>query len=118
MSDQGSLFAPATPSRPARRRRPPRQTTVTVTAEAISAATAGRIVGEHVIAEAVRAARPDVRKVAVDLGSIRWTDSKTGRRVTFDTPATVRNALLGLADGRTPESFRFILGRAARVIPG
>jgi hypothetical protein len=73
---------------------------------------------ERVIAEAVRVARPDVRNVAVDVGSIRWTDPKTIRCVTFDTPAVVRDALLGLARGDAPEPFRFILGRAARVTSG
>ena len=116
--DQGTLFGPARPSRPARRRLPPRQTAVIVSAEAIAAATAGRIDGERVIAEAVRAARPDVRNVAVDLGTIRWTDPKTGRRVTFATPIVLRDALLGLAGGVPPEPFRFILGRAARVTRG
>jgi hypothetical protein len=118
VGDQGILFDPATPSRSARRRRPPKQTTVTVTADAIAAATAGRIDGEHVIAEAVRTARPDVRNVAVDLGTVRWTDPKTRRRVTFDTPTVAREALLGLARGATPEPFRFILGRATRIPSG
>jgi hypothetical protein len=82
------------PSWPARRRKPPKQTTVTIiTADA--AVRADRVDGEGVVVEAVRAARPDVRNVAVDLGSIRWTDPKTARRVTFNTPITVRDALLG-----------------------
>ena len=34
-ADQGTLFAPATPSRPGRQRRPPKQTTVNVTTEAV-----------------------------------------------------------------------------------
>ena len=111
---QGTLFGPATP-RPARRRRPRKQTTVTISAEAIAAVTAGRIDGERVIAAAVRVARPDVRNIAVDLGTIRWTDPKTGHRVTFVTPITVRDALLGLARGVAPEPFRFKLGRTTRA---
>jgi hypothetical protein len=113
-SDQGTLFDPAAPARPARRRRPLKQTEVSISADTIAAATAGRIDGERVIAEAVRAARPDVRNVAVDLGTIRWTDPKTDRRVTFATPTVVRSALLDFADGTAPQPFRFILGRAAR----
>jgi hypothetical protein len=121
MTDQGTLFGPAMPPRPVRRRLPPRQTTVIVGREAIAAALAGAIdqariiAGARMIAEAVRAARPDVRNVAVDLGTIRWTDPKNGRRVTFDTPAAVRAALLRIAHGAAPEPFRFILGRAARA---
>jgi hypothetical protein len=116
--DQGTLFGSARPSRPVRTGRPPKQTMVTISAEAVAAATAGRIDGERVIAEAVRAARPDVGNVAVDLGTIRWTDPKTGRRVTFTTPIVVRDALLALTRGDAPEPFRFILGRAARVTRG
>ena len=81
-----SEFVLTTPSRSPRRRAPPKQTTITITAEAIAAVTAARMNGEDVVAEAIRAARPDVRNVAVDLGSIRWTDPKTGRRVMFRTP--------------------------------
>jgi hypothetical protein len=113
--DQGTLFGSATLTRSTRRRQPPKQTTVTISAEAIAAATAGRIDGDRIIAEAVRAARPDVRNVGVDLGTIRWTDPNTSRRVTFATPTVVRDVLLGLARGEVPEPFRFILGRAARV---
>jgi hypothetical protein len=116
--DQGTLFGDATPPRPARPRRPPRQTTVIVSADAIAAMTVGRIAPERIIVEAVRFARPEVRNVAMDLGSIRWTDPKTRRRVTFDTPAVLRVALLGLDRGVTPKPFRFILGRAARVTRG
>jgi hypothetical protein len=82
------------------------------------AVTHGRIGGERIIVEAVRAAWPDVRNVAVDLGTIRWTDPKTRRRVTFAMPIVVRGALLALAQGATPEPFQFILGRPARVTPG
>jgi hypothetical protein len=112
--DQGKLFGPPLSPRSARRR-PPKQTTVTVSADAIAAVMTGRTDGERVIAEAIRAARPDVRSVAIDLGSIRWTDPKTGRRVIFDTPIAVRDALLGFDRGTAPEPFRFRLGRAARV---
>jgi hypothetical protein len=113
--DQGTLFGPATPTRPARRRPPLKRTEVSISADAIAATTAGRINGERVIVEAVRAARPDVRNVAVDLGTIRWTDPKTNHRVTFPTPTVVRDALLDFAGGAAPQPFRFILGRAART---
>ena len=111
---QGTLFDPAAPS-PVPRFRPPRQTVVSISAEAIAAMTHGQIPAERIIVEAVRAARPDVRNIALDLGTIRWTDPKTGRRATFATPAVVRDALLGLADGIRPEPFRFVLGRRARA---
>jgi hypothetical protein len=109
------LFGPATATQPAHRRQPPKQTAVFVGTEAIAAATTGRIDGERIIAAAVRSARPEVRNIAVDLGTIRWTDPKTGRRVTFATPTVVRGALLALARGDAPEPFRFILGRATHT---
>ena len=56
-----------------------------------------------------------MRNVAVDLGTIRWADPKTGHRVTFATPSVVRDALLGFAGGAVPVPFRFILGRATRA---
>ena len=114
--DHGPLFASA--ALPARRRRPPKQTTITITAQAIAAVMAGRMTGEAIIVEAVRASRPDVRNVAVDLGTIRWTDPKSGKRVTFKTPDSVRYAITAMTRGDRLEPFRFILGRAARVIHG
>jgi hypothetical protein len=111
---QGTLFDPAAPSW-VPRFRPPRQTVVSISAEAIAAMTHGQIPAERIIVEAVRAARPDVRNIALDLGTIRWTDPKTGRRLTFATPPTVRDMLLGFAGDAAPEPFRFILGRAARA---
>jgi hypothetical protein len=113
--DQGTLFDPAAPSRPARGHQPPGRTTVIISAEVIEAAGAGLIDGEDAIAAAVRAARPDVRNIAVDLGTIRWTEPKTGRRMTFATPVAVRAALLAFARGATPAPFRFILGRVPRA---
>jgi len=116
--DQGSLFGPPVPSRPARRRQPPKQTTITITADAIAAMTVGRISAERIIAEAIRAVRPDVRNVVVDLGTIRWTDPKTSRRVIFDTPAVLRDALLGFTHGIAPEPFRCVLGAIFRSTSG
>ena len=66
------MFGPATATQPAHRRQPPKQTAVFVGTEAIAAATTGRIDGERIIVAAVRSARPEVRNVAVDLGTIRW----------------------------------------------
>ena len=108
--DQGKLFGPATSTRAARRRQPPKQITVIISTEAITAMTRGRIDAERVSAEAVRAARPDVRNVAVDLGTIRWTDPKTNRCVTVATPVAVRDALLALARGDATK----VLVQAAR----
>jgi hypothetical protein len=114
---QGFLFAPATSMQPARRRQPPKQTIVAVSAEAIAAVTAGGIDGERIVAASIRSARPELRNIAVDLGTIRWTDPRTGRRVTFATPVVVRAALLALTGGAVPAPFRFILGRALSAVP-
>jgi hypothetical protein len=47
--DQGTLFDDATPPRLARPRRPLRQTTVIIGADAIAAMTVGRIAPERII---------------------------------------------------------------------
>jgi hypothetical protein len=111
---QGLLFGPAAALR---RGQSSRHTAVSISAEAITAVTAGSIGGERIIAAAIRGVRPDVRNIAVDLGTIRWTDPDAGRRVTFATPVVVRNALFALADGATPAPFRFTLGRALGTVP-
>jgi hypothetical protein len=71
---------------------------------------------ERIIAAAIRSVRPQVRNNVVDLGTIRWTDSGTSRRVTFATAVVVRAALLALAGGVAPAPVRFILGRATGVM--
>jgi hypothetical protein len=110
--EQDFLFAPTPETRSARRRQPPKQTAVSVSAEAIAAVTAGGIAAERIVAAAIWSALPEVRNIAVDLGTIRWTEPKTGRRVTFATPLAVRDALLAFAGGAAPAPFRFTLGRA------
>jgi hypothetical protein len=82
---------------------------VIVTADGLAAARAGRMRGEDVIAEAIRATLPTVRNVAVDLGSIRLTDPKNLRRLTLKTPDAVRCALIALVHGHPLEPFRFII---------
>jgi hypothetical protein len=64
-----------------------KQATVTISTKAITAATAGGIDGERIIAAAIRAARPNVRNLAEDIGTIRWTDPKTHRHASFATPS-------------------------------
>jgi hypothetical protein len=116
-TEQGHLFASSPANLPVRRHQPPRQTIVSISAEAIAAVTAGAIDGQRLLAAAIRGVRPDVRNVAVDLGTIRWTDPGTGRRVIFATPVVVRAALFALAGGATPAPFRFTLGRAVGAAP-
>jgi hypothetical protein len=88
----------------------PGRAVVTVSPEAITAATLRGVHGARLIAEAIHAACPDVRNIAVDLSTIRWTDPKTNLRATFDTPIKVRDALLAFARSVPPEPFRFRLG--------
>jgi hypothetical protein len=104
-------------SRPSRRRNAPKQTKVTVTIDAIAAVMAGRVTAEAMSAEAVRTARPEASKVLVDLGTIRWTDPKTGKRASVTTPATVREAMLDLGKGCSPAAFRCVLGSTTPSIP-
>jgi hypothetical protein len=89
----------------------PTQTTVTISPEALAEAKAGRLTGEDLIAEAIQTALPDVQNVAVDRDSIRLSDPRTDRPVTFRTPGAVRYALVALVHGQPLEPFRFTLGR-------
>jgi hypothetical protein len=50
--DQETLFGRAMPPRPTRRRQPPKQSTITISADAMAAATVGRMAGECITAEA------------------------------------------------------------------
>jgi hypothetical protein len=89
---------------------------VTITSEAIRAVVTGRSAREEAITKAIRAARPDVRAIEVDFDTIHWIDPQTGRRVSFDTPAPLRRALLEFSHGTVPRPFRFTLhARDARV---
>ena len=90
---------------------PPRETTVTISAEALAAAKAGRMTGEELIASAIHTALPDVQNVAVDRDWIRLSDPRADRRVTFRTPGSARYALVALVQGQPLELFRFTLGR-------
>ena len=90
---------------------PPRETTVIINAEALAAAKAGRMTGEELIASAIQTALPDAQNVAVDRDSIRLSDPRTDRQVTFRTPGAVRYALVALVHGQPLKSFRFTLGR-------
>ena len=67
------------------------------------------------IADALRAARPDARAVAVDLATIRFTDPKTRRRLIYLTPIPAQIALLKFDDGQIPEPFQ-LQAMAAQVI--
>jgi hypothetical protein len=49
----------------------------------------------------------------VDLGTLRWTDPRTGTREIFSTPAAFRDALPGIGRGIAPEPFRFTPGGRA-----
>ena len=83
--EQGTLFGQL-PNRPRPGNRSPGRAVVTVSPEAITAATLRGVHGARLIAEAIHAACPDVRNIAVDISTIRWTDPKTNLRATFDTP--------------------------------
>lgn len=61
------------------------------------------------IAEAVKAVRPDANHVSVDLQTIRFTDAKRGMRYTYLTPRIAQIALLKFDQGITPTEFEFQL---------
>lgn len=68
------------------------------------------------IAEAIMSTLPDARNVAVDLATIRYTDTTTGHRYIYLTPRCAQVALLEFDQGEAPQPFRFQV-RASQVIP-
>lgn len=63
------------------------------------------------IAEAVRAARPDAKAVAVDLQTIRFSDPQKGLRYIYLTPRIAQVPLLLFDQGIKPDPFDFVLRR-------
>lgn len=62
-----------------------------------------------VFAEAVKAAFPTARKVAVDIQTIRFTDPKRGLRYTYLTPRPVQIAIINFDQGIRPNAFEISL---------
>lgn len=89
---------------------------VSVTEEDIATAVRGS--SSHcMIADAIQREHRDVRKVAVDLATIRFTDPATRQRYIYLTPATAQQALLDFDNGENPEPFSFRLGTPAHIVP-
>ena len=68
------------------------------------------------VAEAIKAAQPELRNVSVDLATIRYTDPKRGKRLVFLTPLRAQAAIISF-DAGVPaerwEPFTFHLPRKA-----
>lgn len=67
------------------------------------------------IAEAIKLAIPDAKRVSVDLATIRYTDRK-GRRIVHLTPRPAQVALLMFDNGEPLGPFSVSLVRPAQVI--
>jgi hypothetical protein len=67
------------------------------------------------IADALKAAMPEVRSVSVDLATIRFTDPKTCRRYIYLTPIPAQVALLDFDKGEKPEPFT-VKCHAAQIV--
>jgi hypothetical protein len=90
---------------------------IEVTPEIIAASTA-RDSSHCMIAEALRAAYPLARNVAVDLQTIRLTDPAKGLRYTYLTPRTGQIALVDFDQGRLPEPFGMTLRGGQVTVAG
>jgi len=88
---------------------------IEVTAAMIAAATQAD--SSHcMIADAIQANLPDVRRVSVDLQSIRFTEKSTGNRYIFLTPAVCQQRLLQFDAGQAIEPWAFVLpARASQI---
>jgi hypothetical protein len=68
------------------------------------------------IADALKAAMPTAKSIAVDLATIRFTDPKTGLRYIYLTPPRAQRALAQFDQGLKVEPFPIRLTRPAQVI--
>jgi len=66
------------------------------------------------IVRAIRDCVPSAINIIVDIQTIRWSDSKTGLRYIYLTPAFVIAILLAWDEGFKPKPFKFRL-RAAQI---
>lgn len=66
------------------------------------------------VAEAVKAAYPQARNVAVDVATIRFSDFTKGYRYVYLTPYIAQQAIIEFDDGKAPTPFAFSL-RGAHV---
>ena len=71
--------------------------------------------GHCIVADALRAAVPDARFVAVDLQSIKFSDPTSRRRYIYLTPSTLQRLLVNYDLGILPEPFMIRLGQPAQI---
>lgn len=72
--------------------------------------------GHCMIADAIRAALPEVTTVSVDLSTIRFTDPAKRQRYIYLTPDIAQQALVDFDQGITNEPFLFRLTKAVQVV--
>ena len=70
--------------------------------------------GHCMVAEAVKARYPKARFVAVDIQTIRFTDTDKKERYTYLTPRSVQIAIIKFDQGKKPDPFTFRL-RAGQI---
>jgi hypothetical protein len=68
------------------------------------------------IAESIKAALPGVKRVSVDLATIRFTDTYVLKRYVFLTPRNAQLRILDFDQGIKPEPFIVRLGRPMQVV--
>ena len=93
------------------------QVTIHVSAENINTSVQ-RASGHCMIAEAVKATKPDARFVSVDLQTIRWTLLDKAERYTYLTPRPVQIALVEFDQGVLPKPFKFTIRGGATTSTG
>src|SRR5437899_12903658 len=90
--------------------------TIQVTDEDISKAKLAHS-GACVNAEAIKRCLPGVKHVAVDLATIRFTETKTGDRYTFLTPRAAQLGVVQWDQGVAPQPFVFSLKSPIQIRP-
>ena len=90
------------------------QRKVSVTQEHITDSMKGN--SSHcMIAEAIKDRFPNLKRVAVDIQTIRATDPVKDKRYIWLTPAPAQRAIIDFDEGRPPQPFKFNL-RGGQVI--
>jgi hypothetical protein len=89
--------------------------TIPITREIIDAAQQ-RSSSHCMIADALKAARPDLTHVAVDLQCIRFTDPKRAKRYVYLTPPPAQRALINFDQGLPSEPMTILLRKPSQIM--
>lgn len=92
------------------------QSTIIEVTQEIIATAKPKDSGHCMIADAIAAAIPDAKHIAVDLATVRFTLAGTGKRYIYLTPSVCQLSLISFDQEEIPDPFRFRLCKPAQII--